>query len=260
MHISPSDKKYIGITSQKPESRWRNGKGYKGNQYFINAINKYGWENFQHIIIAKGLTEEEACWLEIELIREWNTTNKDKGYNVLLGGESNKHTEETKRKISTANKGHKVSSETRQRLREFRKGKKQSEETKKKIGKASKGRKTSKETKIKISMANKGRHHTKESKQKMSENHANVNGKNNPKAHSVICLTTRKIFLTINEGAKEYGCNYSNIIYCCIGYKIQNGKKVNANSAGKYKGQKLVWRYINWNHGKKFRIKNKEMM
>lgn len=31
MHICPNNKKYIGITSQKPEKRWGNGKNYIGN-------------------------------------------------------------------------------------------------------------------------------------------------------------------------------------------------------------------------------------
>ena len=88
MHISPNDKRYIGLTCQKPEYRWCNGKGYKGNAYFMNAINKYGWDNFQHIIIAKGLTEDEAKWLETELIREWDTRNQSSGYNVLSGGQT----------------------------------------------------------------------------------------------------------------------------------------------------------------------------
>lgn len=86
-HISPSNKRYIGITSQKINRRWRGGKGYENNIHFTNAINKYGWDNFQHIIIAKGLTQNEAEWLEVELIREWDTTNINKGYNVNLGGE-----------------------------------------------------------------------------------------------------------------------------------------------------------------------------
>lgn len=30
-HISPSNKVYIGITSRKPELRWRKGNGYYNN-------------------------------------------------------------------------------------------------------------------------------------------------------------------------------------------------------------------------------------
>ena len=38
MLISPSNKKYIGITSLEPKNRWRNGNGYKNNKHFTNAI------------------------------------------------------------------------------------------------------------------------------------------------------------------------------------------------------------------------------
>lgn len=108
MHISPNNKRYIGLTCQKPEYRWNNGKGYKHNSYFTRAIEKYGWDNFKHIIIAKGLTEDEAKWLEIELIREWDSINRDKGYNLTKGGEGTNGlicSEETRKKISEANRG-----------------------------------------------------------------------------------------------------------------------------------------------------------
>lgn len=59
-HTSPSNKVYIGITSQKPIYRWNNGLGYNKQQYFWRAIQKYGWENFFHEILFEGLGEEEA--------------------------------------------------------------------------------------------------------------------------------------------------------------------------------------------------------
>lgn len=112
MHINKiNNKKYYGITGQKVEKRWgKNGNGYKfwidkngkkhGNEHFWNSICLYGWDNFEHIIIARGLTEEEAKWLEIELIREWNTINPKYGYNQSLGGESYNCSEKTRKKIS----------------------------------------------------------------------------------------------------------------------------------------------------------------
>lgn len=86
-HISPSNKKYIGITCQIPEHRWRNGNGYKENPAFYNAIQKYGWENFQHNILFENLTAEEAAEKEKELIQKYMTLDKNYGYNILSGGE-----------------------------------------------------------------------------------------------------------------------------------------------------------------------------
>ena len=51
------------------------------NVLFWNAIQKYGWDNFQHEIIASGLTSEEAGHMEQLLIKELNLANKDYGYN-----------------------------------------------------------------------------------------------------------------------------------------------------------------------------------
>lgn len=87
IHISPSNKHYVGITSQKPEKRWRNGRGYKYNTYFTNAINKYGWNNFQHEVIASNLTEDEAKNFEKILIRELKSNNEEYGYNLTEGGD-----------------------------------------------------------------------------------------------------------------------------------------------------------------------------
>ena len=79
---------YIGITSQQPERRWKNGYGYEGNEYFYRAIQKYGWnEGFEHEIIVDGLTKEQACAIEIELIQAYDSTNSNKGYNFSSGGD-----------------------------------------------------------------------------------------------------------------------------------------------------------------------------
>lgn len=42
IHITPSNKYYVGITSKEPCERWRNGFGYYSQKYFYNAIQKYG--------------------------------------------------------------------------------------------------------------------------------------------------------------------------------------------------------------------------
>lgn len=179
MHISPSNKRYIGITSQKPENRWSNGNGYKYSPHFYRAIEKYGWDNFEHIIIAKGLTEDEAKWLETELIKEWDSTNQDKGYNITLGGEGANglvHTEETKKKISKSRKdkgcalGENNPMFGKQRTVEWR-----------------------------------------------QEHSTRMIGESNPMAQMIILLNTKEIFTTIKEGAEKYNCDPSYISKCCNG-------------------------------------------
>ena len=63
-------KRYVGITSHKPEERWRRGKGYKHCVLFYKAILKYGWDMFEHEIFAAHLTKEEAENMEVILIKE----------------------------------------------------------------------------------------------------------------------------------------------------------------------------------------------
>ena len=83
-------KKYIGITKQQPEVRWKGGSGYKQNPAFWNAIQKYGWDNFEHIILLENLTREDAERLEIEYIQQYNTIAQ--GYNISEGGFSGSDT------------------------------------------------------------------------------------------------------------------------------------------------------------------------
>lgn len=113
IHTNKINKKcYIGITNRDAEKRWENGKGYLGTKKngefnqpkFANAILKYGWENFEHIIWATGLSKEEACRAEQLLISLWDSI--DNGYNVLKGGQVGrlglKDSEEVKQKKSEA--------------------------------------------------------------------------------------------------------------------------------------------------------------
>ena len=82
-----NNKKYVGITCRPPEVRWNHGRGYQTNLHFWHAIEKVGWDNFSHDIIAEGLTKQEAHQLEMELIQFHNTTDSACGYNHSCGGE-----------------------------------------------------------------------------------------------------------------------------------------------------------------------------
>lgn len=123
MHTSPSGKVYIGITGQDLKQRWRNGRGYIHNQHMSNAIEKYGWDNFSHEVIYSGLNEDEAKRIEIELIEQYNATDRRFGYNVREGGSCSPCSEETKKKMSEAKKGKRYSDEARKKMSLAKKGK-----------------------------------------------------------------------------------------------------------------------------------------
>jgi group I intron endonuclease len=128
-HTTPSGKVYIGATGQNPKRRWDNGKGYRHNRRFCDAIRKYGWGNIEHEVISTGLDKEQAYAMEAELIDKYDTTNPAKGYNISIGGEygglGRSHSSETRRKISEAlrgannpNFGKHHSAETRRKISE----------------------------------------------------------------------------------------------------------------------------------------------
>lgn len=111
-HTNKSNGKvYIGLTGRKPEYRWNNGNGYKNNPYFYSSIQKYGWDGFKHEIIKNNLTEQEAQELEISLISEFNSTDKNFGYNILPGGNLGtlgiELSEETRKRMSESHTGEK---------------------------------------------------------------------------------------------------------------------------------------------------------
>lgn len=103
-----NNKVYVGQTGQQVNQRWRNGKGYINNSLFYRAIEKYGWDNFDHDIIFTGLDKEQANRLEVEIISLFDSNNPDKGYNLTEGGQGTNgyhFTEEHKKHISEIQTG-----------------------------------------------------------------------------------------------------------------------------------------------------------
>lgn len=195
-------KKYIGITSQKPEQRWRNGNGYVNNEYFYRAINKYGWHNFSHEILYTDLTKEQAESLEVKLIREYDTQQKENGYNIEYGGNATgRIPEETRKKISNALKGHECSAETRAKI------------SKSKIGKPSqkKGVKLTAEQIEKNRKSHLGQKAWNLGKKWADDEKAKFGGK------AVKCIETNEIYMTMHEASKKTGINISSLCACCKG-------------------------------------------
>jgi len=129
MHTAPNGKRYIGITRQSVDRRWRHGFGYKRNKHFYSAIIKYGWDNIEHTILSEGETEENALLMEAEYISKYQTNNKRYGYNHTDGGEGTvgcTPPEESRKKMSLSRSGEK----------NYLYGKHLTEEAKKKISEA----------------------------------------------------------------------------------------------------------------------------
>jgi group I intron endonuclease len=203
-------KMYIGITGRSILRRWRtNGQGYKKQQYFWSAIQKYGWSNFEHTIISTGLTKEEAEQMEIELIAKYNTTDREYGYNVELGGNTvGKHSDETKMKIGQAHLGFCYTDESKEKMSLAKKGKPSSF---------------------------KGKKHTEEAKRKNSESHkgkknnylAERNKVFNARSKSVVQLDFNgniiNIFKSIREASYQTDVNRLCIANVCNGKQASTG-------------------------------------
>lgn len=195
MHVNKkNNKKYIGITSQSIKKRWRkNGEGYKSSPYFYNAIQKYGWNAFKHIILFENLTVDEAKQKEIELISKYKSNEHDYGYNCTAGGDSVSEYIQTK-------------------------------ECREKISKKIKGRKLSEEHKLHIKESLIGRKFTEEWKQKISESHFSGN---NPIAKKIVHIDKYynliKVYDCARDAERELNVFTSKILDVCYGRSKHTG-------------------------------------
>lgn len=255
-HIFPDNKVYIGMTCKKPIYRWNNGNGYTKTQRKIyNAIQKYGWGNIKHEILYENLTKEEAEQKEIELIKYYDSTNDDFGYNIEKGGNVNKEVSEETRKLMIKNHkgmlGKKRTKEQCELIGYYSKKRWDNMPKDKKdyyvnllktinIGRTAwnKGKSFDEQTKLNMSNAQKkryangavspmkGKHHTEETKQKIkqkkigykyNENARKNMKKNNHNAKKIIILETGQVFNSGKECAEFLKCHRSNPNFACNG-------------------------------------------
>ena len=160
VHTCPNGKRYVGITTKiKPELRWAEGNGYQTNKHFYSAIKKYGWSSIKHE--AWELTcESEMYYAEKYLIAYYHTTESKFGYNHSSGGEKSSlgctRSEETRRKISEANRKSHLDPEYKKKASEVHKKKWLDPEYREKVVKALKERYSDPEYKKKQLEAHKG--------------------------------------------------------------------------------------------------------
>jgi group I intron endonuclease len=214
-------KKYFGITSRNPEKRWgKNGNEYRESLHpvFGKAIQKYGWDGFEHEILFDNLSKQEACDKEVELIAKYKTNctkykNPSYGYNMSDGGEYGSAgyvwSDEARKRLSEILTGRVVSPETRQILSEQRTGVPLSLSHRKNLSKSHmgnpsprKGIKLDDDTKSKIS----------------SSKLANYDG--NP----IYCIELSQIFYSASDASRKNNIDASAIIKCCRGKQSYAGR------------------------------------
>lgn len=229
-HSFPNNKVYIGITKQRVDKRWQNGAGYMHNKRMQNAIKKYGWDNIRHEILSQNLTKEEAEYLEIKLISEYQSNSSEFGYNIASGGFAPELSDETKRKISESKIGdknpmygkHLIKSEsTRKKLSEANKGRKISDAQKERIRESNRCRVVSEETRAKISNGNHKAFARKSDEEKQRQIRGILSSAHN-KSISVLQYSSDGLkllntYISINEAARENSLFPANIRKCLMG-------------------------------------------
>lgn len=101
-----NNKVYIGQTTQG-NKRWLKHKFYakdpdRTGQYIHYAMAKYGVDNFVFEFIATSFTQIDADKAEAQIIQQYNSRDKQFGYNLKPGGGTTGHSEETKQKLREA--------------------------------------------------------------------------------------------------------------------------------------------------------------
>lgn len=246
-----NNKSYIGITSKKPEKRWgANGSQYDQNQpVFHNAIAKYGWENFEHIIWTDNLSEQEAKHIEKLLIAIFKTnckrySNPELGYNMTDGGDGMSgyvFTEESKEKMRRPRPSIQGENHPMYGVRKFGEenpnygnhklagenhhmwGKHHSDATKEKISIANSN--PSSETREKMRQAkiglydgenhpNYGKHRSDSTKNKISISKSGYNAKH---TLPIINVGKNAVYYSSAIAENDVGVDHSAILKCCKG-------------------------------------------
>ena len=84
-------KVYIGLTTCSLEYRWRRhlteGRNEKNEKHLYKSMRKYGLENFSIEQIDSTDDFKELGELERKYIKQYDSQNPNKGYNLTAGGE-----------------------------------------------------------------------------------------------------------------------------------------------------------------------------
>lgn len=124
-------KVYIGKTRRGEAERFRqhvntalSGKGFRVHA----AIRKYGVDNFEVIHLGSATSTQNIDRFEKYCIDVFNACDREYGYNLTLGGDGGKLSEDTKKKMSIKATGRKLDEATKHKIRLVHLGVKRSPE------------------------------------------------------------------------------------------------------------------------------------
>ena len=200
----PDGKVYIGCTGQKIKERCQS-KNYGKGMPVHEAFMRFPKDSWKLDVLSVWDTQEEGLAAEIAAIKQYDSTNPEKGYNLTKGGKGSlgtTHTEEWKRRNGEMMRGRKLSPETKARLALINRGRRMPQLTREHNGFY--GKRHSPETLAIISAKSKSKVLTEESRRHISEG---KRGK--PKFHAVFCVEQGKRFPTLKAAAQSVGLNYS---------------------------------------------------
>jgi group I intron endonuclease len=224
------NKVYIGQTVDA-KRRWQAHKSFARHdnpvQYVHRAMKKYGIDNFVYEVIATCKTSEDADETEMLLIKQYDSRNKDFGYNIAPGGDSPWNRDLPKELNPLT--GVPRSAEIRDKISKATIGKEMllhTDEWKKNMSKIMTGRTIPKEQVEKIATANRGQKRSEEARHNISIAHVGVqSGENHPRA-KLNWEKVRKIRQEYSNGdvshralAKKYNMSQGNISDV-LNYKI----------------------------------------
>ena len=211
IHKTPSNKVYIGCTGKKKASyRWGRGACYQQNKEFYKEILEYGWDNINHIIVGDGYTKEEAYKLERELIKQYDATNPNKGFNKSIGGGGGALGVKPSKETIAKRVAHTDYSTS------WAKGKHFTEDHRRKIGEAHRGMKHTEEAKKKMSEAHKGKKPIWAGQTRNNEYRAKI-------SKAIRCVETGKQYFGLMEAERQTGIAHGNICKCLKGLRDKAG-------------------------------------
>ena|ERR1019366_3146040 len=146
----PNEKLYIGWTTNFKKRIYAHVHDSKRGKTKVNrAINKYSIENISKEIIYQTYDIDDSREKERFFIDKYNTIID--GYNILIGGGSGPHSEETKLKIAATSLEHWQDNGYREKVIASRMGHETSDATRKKIARSLQNHEISNDTRSKIS-------------------------------------------------------------------------------------------------------------